>query len=58
MDEALRESVATKWDVLALKQDIVGLEHKIELAVRKMTIRTGAMMVALFAALAAIKFFG
>jgi hypothetical protein len=44
MDEALRESVATKLDIA--------------LAVRDMTIRMGAIVIALFAALASIKFFG
>jgi hypothetical protein len=44
MDEALRESVATKLDIA--------------LAVRDMTIRMGAIAIALFAALASIKFFG
>jgi hypothetical protein len=34
------------------------LETKIDLAVRDVTIRIGAMLVALFAALASIKFFG
>jgi hypothetical protein len=43
MDEALRESVATKLDIA--------------LAVRDMTIRMGAIAIALFAALASIKFF-
>jgi hypothetical protein len=47
----LRESVATRTD-------IVRLDQKIELAVRDLTIRMGAMTVALFAALASIKFFG
>ena len=51
MDEALRESVATKTDIYRL-------ETKIELAVRDMTIRTGGMLIVLFAALASIKFFG
>jgi hypothetical protein len=50
LDEALRESVATKRDVAALRADIT-------LAVRDMTIRMGAIAVALFAALTAIKFF-
>jgi hypothetical protein len=69
LDEALRESVATKadmtalrtelrTDMTALRTDMTALEHKIELAVRDMTIRTGAMLVLLFSALAAIKFFG
>ena len=51
MDEALRESVATRRDVQTLRHDIA-------LAVKDMTIRTGAMLAALFAALASIKFFG
>jgi hypothetical protein len=55
MDEALHESVATKAD---LRVEISRLETKIELAVRDMTIRMGAIAIALFAALASIKFFG
>jgi hypothetical protein len=55
MDEALRESVATKAD---LRMEIGRLETTIELAVRDMTIRMGAIAIALFAALASIKFFG
>jgi hypothetical protein len=47
---ALRESVA-------MKRDITELEHKIEMAVRDMTIRVGCMLVVLFAAFAGIKFF-
>jgi hypothetical protein len=62
MDEALRESVATKRDVAAVRDDlrlaVRDLEHKIDLAVRDMTIRAGGMSIALFAALAAIKYFG
>jgi hypothetical protein len=55
LQPALRESVATKADMVALKTD---LEHKIEIAVRDMTIRIGAMLIVLFGALASIKFFG
>jgi hypothetical protein len=55
MDEALRESVATKADLAAVRAD---LEHRIDLAVRDMTIRTGGMLIVLFGALASIKFFG
>jgi hypothetical protein len=51
MDNALRESVATK-------SDIARLDAKIDIAVRDLTIRTGGMLVVLFGALAAIKFFG
>jgi hypothetical protein len=58
MEEALRESVATKRDIGEVKHEIGDVKHEIALAVRDMTIRTGAMLVALFAALASIKFFG
>jgi hypothetical protein len=62
MDEALRESVATKSDIAAVKNDIAAfradIEHKLEIAVRDMTIRMGGISVVLFGALAAIKFFG
>ena len=58
MEEALREAVATKSDIAAVRSDIIKLEHKIDLAVRDMTIRTGGMMVAVVAVLAAIKYFG
>lgn len=51
MDEALREAVATKNDIREIK-------NAIELAVRDMTIRTGGIAIALFAALTAIRFFG
>jgi hypothetical protein len=43
LDTALRESVATKGDIARLDQ-------KIELAVRDLTIRMGAIAIALFAA--------
>ena len=51
IEEALRESVATK-------SDIADLKHAIELAVRDLTIRAGAMATAVVVILAAIKFFG
>ena len=57
MDVALHESVATKADVAALKVDIAAVKTEIELAVRDMTIRTGAIAVTLFAALVSIKYF-
>jgi hypothetical protein len=50
MEEALRESVATK-------SDIAELRHEIQLAVRDMTIRVGGMMIVLFTALVAVRFF-
>ena len=49
-ETALRESVATESDIAEVK-------HLIELSVRDMTIRMGAIAIALFAALATIKFF-
>jgi hypothetical protein len=73
MDEALRESVATKSDIAAVRADIkseiaavrtdvaavrTDLEHKLEIAVRDMTIRMGGIAVVQFGALAAIKLFG
>lgn len=51
MDEALRESVATKADVQRLGAAM-------DLLRRDMIITTGTASVALFAALASIKFFG
>jgi len=51
IDEALRESVATKRDILEVKQEIA-------LAVRDLTLRMGAIAIARFAALSSIKFFG
>jgi hypothetical protein len=57
LDMALRDSVATKADVTALKAVFTALEHKIDLAVRDMTIRMGMMAVAIVAVLASLKFF-
>lgn len=54
MDEASHESVATKSD---LRMEVGHIETKIEIAVRDMTIRMGGIAIALFAALAAIKYF-
>lgn len=51
LDEALKESVATR-------ADIARVEHKIDLLGRDLTVRVGVMLFALFATLAAIKFFG
>ena len=54
LDEALKESVATKADV---RREIDRLEHQIQLAVRDMTIRVGGMLIVLFTALVAVRFF-
>ena len=51
LDDALRETVATKQDLLELK-------HEIEVLGRDLTIRMGAIAILLFGALASIKFFG
>ena len=51
MEEALRESVATK-------RDIAELRHELQLAVRDIKTWVGGIAIVLFTALAAIKFFG
>ena len=56
-EAALRESVATQSDIAEVKSDIADVRDAIELSVRDMTIRMGAIAIALFAALATIKFF-
>jgi hypothetical protein len=58
IDSALREAVATKSDIAALKSDIARVDAKIDLAVRDMTIRSGAMAAAIIGILATIKYFG
>jgi hypothetical protein len=50
MEEALRESVATK-------RDIAELSHEIQLAARDLKIWVGGMLVLLFTALVAVRFF-
>ena len=50
LDEALRESVATK-------SDIAGLRSEIQLAVRDLKIWVGSIAVLLFGALVAVRFF-
>jgi len=47
---ALRESVATKADLLALRTDLLALEQRL-------TIRMGVIGVAIVAFLASLKFF-
>lgn len=55
IDEALRESVATRSDIARLDQKI---DSKIDLAVRDLTIRMGLMGAAIIAILSSLKFFG
>jgi hypothetical protein len=61
MESALRDSVAKHTDIVAVRADLnatrTELKNDIALAVRDMTIRMGVIAVALFAALASIKFF-
>ena len=51
MHEALRETVATKADILALKADLLALEQRL-------TIRMSVIGAAIVAILASLKFFG
>ena len=68
LDQALRDSVATKHDlrnlgdelrieIARLDNKITLLDHKIEVVARDLTIRMGGMLILLFGALASIKFF-
>ena len=54
LDDALRETVATKYDIAELKRDMKELEIRLT---HSLTLRMGAMIVAATAFLAAIKFF-
>ena len=62
LDQALRDSVATKHDLrelsVEMRKEIDRLDSKIEVAVRDLTIRMGGIAIILFGALASIKFFG
>jgi hypothetical protein len=62
LDQALRDTVATKHDLRdfrdEMRVEISRLDHKIDVAVRDLTIRMGGIAVLLFGALASIKFFG
>jgi hypothetical protein len=55
IDDALREVVATRRDLADARS---GLEARIELAVRDLTIRLGGLIAAGVALLAGIKYFG
>ena len=69
LDQALRDTVATKHDLAATKQElreeidklraeIARVDAKIEVAVRDIKIWTGGIAFLLFGALATIRFFG
>jgi hypothetical protein len=61
LEEALRESVATRVDITALRTDmrteVARLEHRIDLAVRDLKIWVGGIAIVLFTALVAVRFF-
>ena len=58
LDQALRDTVATKRDMRDLRDEMARLEHKMEVLGRDLTIRMGGIAILLFGALASIKFFG
>lgn len=51
MEDALRQGVATKPDIAAVRTDLLAMEHRL-------TIRGGLMAAAVVAILASLKFFG
>ena len=57
MRDNLSTAMATFQQNMA-RRDIEAVRHEIEIAVRNMTIRTGIMLIMLFGALVAIKYFG
>ena len=62
LDQALRDTVATKHDLRAareeMRSEIARLDAKVEVGVRDLKIWTGGVAFVLFGALASIKFFG
>jgi uncharacterized protein Yka (UPF0111/DUF47 family) len=66
LDQALRGAVATKQDLREetrslrdeMRSEIARLDHKIDVAVRDITIRMEGIAVVLFGAPASIRFFG
>ena len=69
LDQALRDTVATKQDLRDLRDEIRDeitrldgkvtlLDHKIDVVARDLTIRVGGMLILMLGALASIKFFG
>lgn len=54
LDDALRDTVATKGDV---KAEITAVRHDMEVLKRDLTIRMGGMIMALGTVLVAIKYF-
>ena len=55
LDDALRDTVATRRDLDDLKRD---LEHRFETLESRLTIKMGAIAVALGGFLSVVKFFG
>jgi hypothetical protein len=62
LDQALRDTVATRQDIQDVRNEIIRLENKIEstvaIAVRDLKIWMGGAIIVAFGALATIKFFG
>jgi hypothetical protein len=58
LDQALRDTVATKHDLRDVRDEIVRLENKIEILGRDLKIWMGGIIIVAFGALASIKFFG
>ena len=58
LDQALRDTVATKHDLRDVRDEIARLESKIEILGRDLKIWMGGIAIVLFGALASIKFFG
>ncbi len=58
LDEALRDTVATQADVQLIKTDIQMLRMEMRELELRLTVKTGAMIMALGGVLVAIKFLG
>jgi hypothetical protein len=66
LDQALRDTVATRHDIQELRNEIIRLENKFDskientvaIAVRDLKIWMGGAIIVAFGALATIKFFG
>jgi len=57
MEDALRESVATKSDLTGVRNEMALLRKEIELAVYTMTVRVGGMLAFALGILLAVRFF-
>ena len=57
MDVALREAVATKWDLMLVRAEITRLDNKIDILSRDLVIKLGGIVVAAVAAATTIGHF-